>query len=129
MIGTVAENNDVHVFFENDDLSLLAKGKVKGTYVNSRDASIGSLEVSVDDAAAKRLGQLADFTLKKDAKDVIMGLEGYLTKKAYETLLERNVGLHLGFAHINLVNAEREMSFHDRFNYEQLKKEIDKKNT
>jgi len=128
MIGTVAQNNDIYVFFEGDDLQRLGKGEIKGTYINAHDSSImGELEVKVDDVAAKMFGEAADFILKKDKKEVVTGLEGYLTRGVYKTLLERDVRMHLGFAHINLINCEKELSFHDRNNYEQLKIIRDKK--
>ena len=128
MIGTIASNNDVYAFFEGDDIRKIAQGKIEGAFINPEDPSkIGLLEVMVDDAFCIRFGELASFERQKIEGKTI-GLKVFISKKKYEELRERDVGVHLGYAHVNLISTERDMSFHDRCNYEQLKNAIDTKN-
>jgi hypothetical protein len=69
MLGETRPNNDVYIFFENDEIERLEHGKIKGTYFNCRDSSkICLLEASIEDEIPGKI----ETSGKRDEKGFFM---------------------------------------------------------
>lgn len=119
MLGyTQPITNDVYIFFENDEIEELERGKIRGTYFNLRDISkTGSLEVSIDDKISEKI----DIFVKKDADGFITLFHLMIKTREYSRLKERRTaGSHQGYRHIELLDSNR-LNSTDQPNYRQLK--------
>jgi hypothetical protein len=121
MLGYTQPNNDVYIFFENDEVQRLAKEKIQGTCFNLRDSSQkGLLEASVNDGINDRMKTSA----RKNDKGFIKWLFLEMRLHEYALLIERGGReLHEGYRHICLRDASKpdNLNFGDRINYRQLK--------
>ncbi len=121
MLGYTQPNNDVYIFFENDDIERLERGKIQGTYFNLKDPSkTGLLEASINDEISDRMKTSAN----RDENGFWTWLLLEMRTREYEILIERRGReLHEGYRHICLIDASQvdAMNFSDQTNYRQLK--------
>lgn len=121
ILGCTQSNNDVHVFFENDEIEQLEKGTVKGTYFNLKDPSkTCPLEASVENEI-KKIATSGE----KDKEGIFM-TKFYIkiSPREYQTLKEkRTAGTHDGFRHIELLDASNpdNLGFGFGYAFRQLK--------
>ena len=123
MLGYTQPNNDVYIFFENDEIERLKREKIQGTYFNLKDPSVtGVLEVSINDAIGDRMETLGD----KNDDGFMTWLCLQMKTREYELFIERGSReLHEGFRHICLKDANNldvsNLGVSDKINYRQLK--------
>jgi len=121
MLGETRQNNDVYIFFENDEIERLGHEKIQGTYFNFKDPSkTCSLEASVDDEIEDRIKTSGE----KDEEGFMTWIHIKMNKERYETLIgKRTSGIHDGFRHVELLDASNieNLDFGDRFAYKRLK--------
>ncbi|MFW5846737.1 MAG: hypothetical protein ACOCUU_01120 [Nanoarchaeota archaeon] len=121
MLGETLQNNDVYIFFENDEIERLGYEKIKGIYVNFQDPSrICPLEASVNDEIEDEIKTSG----KKDEEGFFPWFHIKLNKRKHEILVERRTcGIHEGFRHIDLLDASNIENLNPgiRFAYRQLK--------
>jgi len=121
MLGETRQNNDVYIFFENDEIERLRNEKIQGIYFNFKNSSkTCSLEASVDNKMEDRIKTSGE----KDEEGFFTQFHIKLNRREYETLLERRTGgIHEGFRHIELLDAGNieNLDFRDRSSYRQLK--------
>ncbi len=117
MLGYTLSNNDVYIFFEDDEIGRLPGGVV-GKYFNLICPHVvGALKASVDDS----IPDLITTPTTKDAQGFVTEMSLLMRKNVYEKLVSRGTaGTHEGFRHIELLDANR-LSFHDKMNYQQVK--------
>lgn len=117
MLGYVAPNNDVFIFFENNEIELLAKEKIKGSFVNFENPDlIVPLEVMVDNETNDRIKT----DCEKDKEGNFLWYSLKMRQRDYNQFEERRVyGLHEGSRHVNLIDVNK-MDFSDGFNFRQL---------
>lgn len=112
MLGYTHKNNDLFVFFENDELSRLNKEIIRGFHINATE-EISKLEAAVDNELCK-MELIATTTQKETISISIM-------RRVYDSLIERGkYELHEGYRHINLQDANR-LDFSQEMLYEELK--------
>ncbi len=120
MLGETRQNNDVYIFFENDEIERLGHEKIKGTYFNFKDSSkTCSLEAFIDD----EMGDIIKTSGEKDEEGFFIMYYIRISRREYETLKERRTGgTHEGFRHIELLDASNieNLNFGDGFFYKQL---------
>jgi len=121
MLGYTQPNNDVYIFFENDEIQRLAREKIQGIYFNLRDPSkTGLLEASINDEISDRMKTSA----RKNDEGFMEWLLLEMRSHEYDLLIERGGReLHEGYRHICLLDASKldDLNFGDRTNYRQLK--------
>lgn len=121
MLGETRQNNDVYIFFENDEIERLGHEKIQGTYFNFKDPSkTCPLEASIDE----KIGDRIKISGEKNDKGFFTQFHIKLNQREYETLAERRTwGTHEGFRHIELLDANNveNLDFWGRFSYRQLK--------
>ena len=121
MLGYTQSNNDVYIFFENDEIERLEREKIQGTYFNLKDPTkTGLLEASVNDEISDRMKTSAN----QDENGFWTWLLLEMRSRDYEILSERrSFELHEGFRHICLRDASHldTLNFSDQTNYRQLK--------
>lgn len=124
MIGyVVPNNNNLYLFFENDEMRFLQDGALTGTFVNFKaPEKQGSLEVMIDDS----IDDLIITDLEKD--DSEMFITSYTVKmrsSIYHKFLHRNTyGVHEGFRHVNLRNANCLDGIGEKMNYNNAKASV-----
>ena len=129
MIGTILKNNDVWTYLSPRKISQLEKGTIIGSYVSYEEDILGTLTLHLK-GNLQEMRDIGEYRLDKSEDNIIRNLEVVIWKGKYEDLKERNVSLHLGYAHINLINTSR-LDFHSRFLYIDLllkKKRLTKTN-
>lgn len=121
MLGYTQSNNDVYIFFEDDELQRLARGKIRGTYFNLEDSSkTGLLEASINDEISDRI----KISARKNDKGFVEWLLLEMRSHEYDLLIERGGReLHEGYSHICLRDTSQPdtLNFSDQSNYQQLK--------
>lgn len=121
MLGETRQNNDVYIFFEDDEIERLRNEKIQGTYFNFKDPSkTCSLKASIDD----EMEDLIKTSGEKDEEGFMTWFHIKMNRRKYETLKEkRTSGIHEGFRHIELLDASNieNLNFGDGFAYRQLK--------
>lgn len=115
MIGTILENNDVWTYLSPRKISQLEKGTITGDYINAREEILGILTLHLK-GNFQEMSDIGEYKLDKSENNTIRNLEVTIWKGKYEDLKERNVCLHLGHAHINLINTSK-LDFHSRSLY------------
>ncbi len=118
MLGYTQPNNDVYIFFENNEIERLETEKIQGTYFNLRDPSITCLlEASIDDSINDIIKTLGH----KNNDGFMTWLHLQMRTREYHIFRERrSFELHEGFRHICLKDAN-DLDFSNNLNYEQLK--------
>ena len=118
MLGYTQPNNDVYVFFENDEIERASKEKIQGSYFNLRDLPIiGLLEVFIDDSIKDSI----ETETEKDERGLVKKITLKIRTREHQKIMSRGTcELHQGFRHICLRDANR-LSFPDELNYRQLK--------
>jgi len=128
MLGYTQPNNDIYVFFEEDEIERLETEKIKGTYFNLADTSkTGLLEASVDDS----INDMIKVSAGKDDNGFMEYLLLEIRSREYQRLKERrSFELHEGFRHICLIDASHPETLtpFNQLNYSQLRhwKTLDK---
>jgi len=121
MLGETRQNNDVYIFFENDEIERLGHEKIQGTYFNFKDPSKTCLlEAFVDDEMGDRIKTSGE----KNEEGFFTLFHIKISRERYETLVEkRTSGIHDGFRHVELLDASNVENLNpgDRFSYRQLK--------
>ncbi|NOQ55429.1 MAG: hypothetical protein GQ477_01340 [Nanohaloarchaea archaeon] len=121
MLGETRQNNDVYIFFENDEIERLRHEKIQGTYFNFKNPSkTCSLDASIDNEMRDRIKTSGE----KNEEGFFTRFHIKINLERYETLVEkRTSGIHEGFRHIELLDASNmdNLDFGDRFGYRQLK--------
>ncbi|MBT7903290.1 hypothetical protein HN587_05485 [Candidatus Woesearchaeota archaeon] len=121
MLGYIQPNNDVYIFFENDEIERLGREKIQGTYFNLNDPSkTGLLEAAVNDA----IDCLMKTSANRDENGFWNWLFLEMRSREYHSLKERRTSeLPEGFRHICLRDASQQdaLNFSDQINYRQLK--------
>ena len=121
MLGYTQSNNDVYIFFEDDDIERLGREKIQGTYFNIKDPKkIGLLEASVND----EINYLTKTSTDRDESGFWNWFFIEMRLSVYELFKERrSQELHEGYRHICLrdVSQPETLNFFDQINYEQLK--------
>ncbi len=117
MLGYVAPNNDVFIFFENNEIGLLAEEKINGFFINFRNPDlIVPLEVMVDNEINDRIKT----DCKRDDDGNFLQYSLRVRQRDYNQFKERRVyGLHEGYRHVNLIDINKMDSF-DESNFRQL---------
>jgi len=115
MIGTILKNNDVWVFLPPRKISQLENAAIIGSYVSCEEDILGTLTLHLK-GNLQEMRDIGEYRLDKSEDNTIKNLEVVIWKGKYEDLKERNVGLHLGYAHINLINTSR-LDLHSRSLY------------
>lgn len=119
MLGYIHKNNDIFLFFENDELLRLRGEKIKGSYVQVIPEERGELEIVIDEETGKRKMELIGVT--KTCSPPIYLIHIRLMQRVYEQLQERgHYELHEGFRHINIREVNR-LDFENQRFYESLK--------
>ena len=118
MLGYTQPNNDLYIFFENDEIERLENRNIRGTHFNLNDLAItGLLVASTDSTIDDRIKTLQ----YRDHKGCIIRLHLKIRTQEYQRLRERrSFEDHQGFRHICLRDANY-LSFSDNINYMQLK--------
>ncbi len=117
MLGYTAQDSNVFVFFENDEIERLGKEKIHGLYFNSGYPQfIGQLEVAIDDMIYDRIKTSG---IKNEDEDFTLYCL-LMKRREYEIFNEKRAyGLHEGFRHVNFIDVNN-MDFGDKFNYRKL---------
>jgi|GEM_PF-3367976 len=118
MLSYTAQNSDLYVFFEGNEIEDLEKKSVRGQYFNLRDPKISSqIKVSLDDS----LSDDVIVSSELDQDGLITNLDLTLFKRKYQSLKEdRDLCLNEGARYIYLVDSSN-LDATARKNYEQLK--------
>lgn len=75
MLGYTQQNNDISVFFENDELSKLSERKIQGEYINvTQHQEIGTLEVAVDDVVCRKRMETIITNIQKNPNGIISSM-------------------------------------------------------
>ena len=111
-------NNDVHIYFENDEINRLEKGKIHGLFFDSTvNFPHSPLEISLQD---KPLVDCIDIKIKQEG-GVINSVEITFQQSNYSTFKERHFyEFHQGYRHVALLDVNA-LDFNYRFNYMKLK--------
>jgi len=123
MLGYSQENNDVYIFFEEEEIEGLGRGSIRGTYFNLNDPSLSSLlEVSIDDSIKDMVVSEVD----KNEANLVTNFHLKMRLVEYHRFLERRaLDIHEGYRHIILRDTIN-LGFNDKLNYEQLKHWLEK---
>jgi len=118
MLGYTRPNNDLHIFFEENEIERLLREKITGRYFNpqypSRKCLLEAFINNDIDDGVKTSGQ------KKDEFMTYFLLE--IRGPEYHRLKHKgSLELHQGFRHVCLTDASGELNFQDRIDFEQLK--------
>lgn len=118
MIGYIAPNNDVYVFFENGDIGQLQQEKIDGAFINFRNPlKVGSLEAELEELKQDRV----KVKVVRDEVDDVRHMSVQIREEAYQRLIEKgSLELHEMPGHIVLLDANN-LDFQYQFNYNQLK--------
>ena len=118
MLGYTHDNNDIFVFFENDELSRLREEKIQGNHIHaSHPDVIGDLETVVDEELCKKKMELIVTTIQKYQNGAISSMIVSIMQRVYDDLIKRGkYQLHEGYRHINFLDADR-LNFSDKFLY------------
>ena len=121
MLGYTQPNNDIYIFFEDNEIQRLSKERIQGIYFNLKDPSkTGLLEVSINDEISERMKTSA----RKNEAGFIEWLLLEMRSYEYDFLIERGGReLHEGYRHICLKDASKPDTLNsgDKMNYQQLK--------
>ena len=121
MLGFTQPNNDIIVFFENDDLARLENEKVRGVYFNPGDPKkAGLLESEVNDKIDDRVKT----SINLDENGCLTKLSLEMRIREYKIIVEKGYHeIHEGYRHISLIDVSRTgtLDFSNRTNYMQLK--------
>jgi hypothetical protein len=118
MIGYTANGNDIYIFLEGQDATLLQNSKLTGEYVDSKKMQIaGSLELFLEELPGDLISVLPENDADGDIKNMIVKVKPY----AYHRLKEKgSYELHEGFRHISLLDTNSHLSMFEDSNYQQL---------
>ncbi|MDO8516838.1 MAG: hypothetical protein Q7S33_01825 [Nanoarchaeota archaeon] len=121
MLGYTQSNNDIYIFFEENEIEKLEQKKIQGTYFNFNNLEIiGLLEVSIDNKISDRMIT----SVNKNDSGFITWLHLKMKTSEYYSLKEqKSRELHEGFRHICLRDSSNldNLNMNDRFNFRQLK--------
>jgi len=122
MIGTTLKNNDIHIFFEDEDIDNLLIGKVIGSYINLCNMyKPGRIISGVDNKLCEQKMELTYATASKTEDGLVHLLELAISDRAYAGLTERgSFEDHQGYRHIHLIDTAR-MKGNDKLFYLSLK--------
>ncbi len=119
MLGYTQPNNNIYIFFEDDEIEKLEQKKIRGIYFNLNDLrKKGLLEVSINNQIElKRMNT----SVNKDSKGFVNLLQVEIRSIVYKEI--KKDGLyeeHESFRHICFRDANT-LDFYDKSNYNQLK--------
>jgi len=122
MLGYTQPNNDVYIFFEDDEILRLKKEKISGTYFHFKDPTkTCPLEFTIND----KIHDKVKTNGKRDDNGFLAWFSLEMRTIEYQQLLERkSLETHDGFRHICLKDAsDPDILEHlaDQMNYRQLK--------
>jgi hypothetical protein len=121
MLGETRKNNDVYIFFQDDEVERLKDNEIQGIYFNFQDVSrTCTLRASLDNNIIKEIDTLGEI----NQEGFFTEFKVKLNQEKYKTLKERGTcGVNEGFRHIELFDASHpnNLSFQDKFAYNQLR--------
>jgi hypothetical protein len=99
------QSNDLHIYFEPEELQQLQSGTVQGTHINHDNPEIlGTLEAVVVDGF--RMDQVQTHSVREAQRVTEMYLE--IRRGVYNRLRTRGrTELHEGWRHINLIDISK----------------------
>jgi len=119
MIGTNLDNNDVWIFMTPEEITLLEKEEIKGDYVNWREDLLGTLTLKLN-YDLQEMRDVGEITLDK-VNEKTRNLEVVIYNRKYEDLVKRrSIGLHIGYAHIDIHDTEKLDGYQERQYYNEL---------
>ncbi|MBU2497078.1 MAG: hypothetical protein KJ767_03410 [Nanoarchaeota archaeon] len=107
MIGTLAEDANVTVYFEEGDLGKVTKGIKEVPFMIYPQNKWVPLEITVSDEANDKIDGIIAEMHKKEGTTDITSFKVVLSPKVYQRFLERKGwSVHQGYRHIYLIDTD-----------------------
>lgn len=107
MIGTnFGISNKIDIYLFPKEIIELKDKIMEGDYINLKKGIVGKLILGLREKNYK-MSDLGEYKFNKSENGIIKGLEVYINERKYSKIVDSGIGLHLGYAHINIYNLEK----------------------
>lgn len=126
MLGYSHTNNDVFIFFEDEEISQMRERSIHGEHITANyPEMLGALEASLNDTICRAKMEPIATEIQRVDGGHITSIQVFIKKDVYVRLIERGTyELHQGYRHISLLDTQR-LDFNDQLLYEQLKDAVE----
>ena len=117
MLGCIASNNDVFIYFERREIDALPRGSLQGWFALSSNPTLVPLEVTLCEQLPERVKAMGE----PDGRGSWTSFTVRMSRPEYDRFNERRrYELHEGWRHVSFIDVERMDSLGQIGTYQQL---------